>query len=64
MSPATDALAAARRRVLERLAAHEIDASAAAAALRSLEMDVSAVTPPPILGHGRPVGAVNDLVGA
>ena len=37
MSPATDALAAARRRVLERLAAHEIDASAAAAALRSLE---------------------------
>jgi len=37
MTPATDALAAARRRVLERLAAHEIDASAAAAALRSLE---------------------------
>ena len=34
------------------------------AALRSLEIDVSAVTPPPILGHGRPVGAVNALVGA
>jgi hypothetical protein len=33
----TDDLAAARRRVLERLAAHEIDAPAAAAALRSLE---------------------------
>jgi hypothetical protein len=32
-----DALAAARRRVLERLAAHEIDAAAAAAALRSLD---------------------------
>jgi hypothetical protein len=32
-----DALAAARRRVLERLAAHEIDPQAAAAALRSLE---------------------------
>ena len=34
---AADAVAAARRRVLERLAAHEIDAQAAAAALRSLE---------------------------
>ncbi len=34
--PTTDALAAARRRILERLAAHEIDAQAAAAALRSL----------------------------
>ena len=36
-APAADALVAARRRVLERLAAHEIDARAAAAALRSLE---------------------------
>lgn len=34
---AADAMASARRRVLERLAAHEIDAQAAAAALRSLE---------------------------
>jgi hypothetical protein len=32
-----DAVSAARRRVLERLAAHEIDAPAAAVALRSLE---------------------------
>lgn len=34
---ATEALATARRRILERLASHEIDAQAAAAALRSLE---------------------------
>ncbi|MFN8517977.1 MAG: DUF2089 domain-containing protein [Chloroflexota bacterium] len=34
---AADATAAARRRILERLAAHEIDAQAAALALRSLE---------------------------
>ena len=34
---AADAVSAARRRVLERLAAHEIDAQAAASALRSLE---------------------------
>jgi hypothetical protein len=34
---AVDAVTTARRRVLERLAAHEIDAQAAAAALRSLE---------------------------
>jgi hypothetical protein len=36
-SSAAETVAAARRRVLERLAAHEIDAQAAAAALRSLE---------------------------
>ncbi len=34
---AAEATAAARRRILERLAAHEIDAQAAAVALRSLE---------------------------
>jgi hypothetical protein len=38
----TDGLAAARRRILERLAAHEIDAQAAAAALRSLESSQAA----------------------
>jgi hypothetical protein len=40
----TDALAAARRRILERLAAHEIDAQAAAAALRSLEHPTAAAS--------------------
>ncbi len=34
------------------------------AALRSLDVDVSGVAVTPILGHGRPVGAVNALVGS
>jgi hypothetical protein len=38
----TDATAGARRRILERLAAHEIDATAAASAIRALERDGSA----------------------
>lgn len=37
-----DATAGARRRILERLAAHEIDAAAAASAIRALEGDGSA----------------------
>lgn len=43
----SEGIAAARRRVLERLAAHEIDAQAAAAALRSLERDTDSTTGEP-----------------
>jgi hypothetical protein len=42
--PSADALTAARRRILERLAAHEIDSRAAANALRALETTVALPT--------------------